>query len=179
MNTHHYILGIGFSFIFSAISFAAEVIPDFYAEPGISQFRDGVSTSLNESIDPLSGTLHFVHTDGMIPGNGGLDISIVRSYTSMQGPAGIGPRTVTGVGWTNHFGRVLSKNIFGCNSDPSNMDDNPVIELQDGSRFTIALALDGVSGITKERWRGECARDVQGNFVPKSFYCIFTSRTTL
>lgn len=173
MDIRHCVFGVCFSLIFPTFSFA-EVIPDFYAEPGISQYREGVNTSLNESIDPLSGTLHFVHTDAVVPGNGGLDMSIVRSYSSMQGSAGIGPRTVTGIGWTNHFGRVLSKFADGCTDDPATMNDNPVIELQDGSRMTLAgydnnilyrdSIVGGISGISKERWKGGCVKDAQGNF---------------
>jgi len=169
MDIRRHVLCISFLLTFPSLAFS-EVIPDFYAEPGISQFREGVNTSLNESIDPLSGTLHFVHTDGTVPGNGGLDISIVRSYTSLQGPAGVGPRTVTGIGWTNHFGRVLSKNINGCTGDPSTMNDNPVLELQDGSRFIVAgynndiEGVTNISGISKERWNGGCVVDAQGNF---------------
>lgn len=169
MDIRHYIVVVWCSLLLSTPSYG-EVIPDFYAEPGISQYRESVNTSLNESIDPLSGTLHFVHTDGLIPGNGGMDLSIVRSYTSMQGSAGVGPRTVTGIGWTNHFGRVLSINTDGCTGDPSTMNDNPVIELRDGSRFTLAgynnniTGVTNISGISKERWNGGCAIDSQGNF---------------
>jgi len=175
INIRQYCIGLCFSLIFSTYSFA-EVTPDLYAEPGISQYREGVNTSFNESIDPLSGTLHFVHTDVAVPGNGGLDISIVRSYSSMQGNGGIGPRTVTGIGWTSHFGRVLSTNTNGCFfSLAVDTSDNPAIELPDGSRYVLARydnniqGVNNIAGISKERWNGGCAVDSEGNYDPTRF----------
>jgi hypothetical protein len=111
-------LYLGMLFAVPALANVKSVMPDFYAEPGRHPFRSTVD--YNESIDPFSGNLHLGHTDIVIPGNGGLDIRIQRSYnangvylshktdfniapylTQLQ------PRTATGLGWTLHFGRVL------------------------------------------------------------------------
>jgi len=172
MDMRRYLAGVVFSVVFPAICLA-EVIPDFYGEPGISEFRENVSSSMNESIDPLSGSLSFVHTEVVIPGNGGLDLSIVRSYNNAQ-QGDLGSRTTTGIGWTNHFGRVLAgQGVSGCSTTVTHFNDNPVIELQDGSRFPIALHTNGSTGITKERWNAGCFTDAQGN-VDLNKYVVYS-----
>src|SRR3989304_4638210 len=65
-----------------ALSNVRSQMPDFYAEPGLNPFRDQVSANADERIDPFSGSLHLGHVDLFIPGNGGLDIKIQRSYNS-------------------------------------------------------------------------------------------------
>jgi len=66
-------------------TFAQEegALPNFYSEPGIggNGKRQSLSTAPNESIDPFSGALSLVHTDLVLPGNGGLDIVVQRSYS--------------------------------------------------------------------------------------------------
>ncbi|MGH8591086.1 MAG: DUF6531 domain-containing protein, partial [Gammaproteobacteria bacterium] len=82
-----------------------EEIRDFYSEPGLNPFKETIHQENNEHIDPFSGTLQHKHVDLFLPGNGGMDIKITRVYTSLQERLGV--RTVTGAGWTMHFGRLV------------------------------------------------------------------------
>lgn len=149
----------------------ADGIPDFYAEPGINAFRDQVNDSSGESIDPFSGTLHLVNTDLVIPGNGGLDIVVQRAYTNVQ--RSLGGRTPTGIGWTMHFGRVLSNgNLNFCLTSGSDVSDNPLFEQPDGSRQILALSSTDNVTMTKERWVGGCKLDDLGNIIPEIYIVI-------
>lgn len=60
----------------------AEEIRDYYSEPGLNPFKDTLNQSLNEHIDPFSGTLQLKYTDITVPGNGGMDINVNRVYVS-------------------------------------------------------------------------------------------------
>lgn len=82
----------------SALVNAQEVIPDFYKEPGIQPNRDFVNKSHNENIDPFTGSLQRHYVDLRIPGNGGFDLNIIRSYNSSNvNPANVGqPKTTAG-----------------------------------------------------------------------------------
>lgn len=97
---------------FSSAAFADgqdEPIPSFYEEPGLSRNRDFTNQHANERIDPATGKLQWHYVDLFIPGNGGLDLKVQRSYTSPYVPDFSSPPwepTVTGLGWTMHFGRV-------------------------------------------------------------------------
>ena len=139
---------------------AQEVIPDFYRDPGLNPNRSYVNQSFNEHIDPFTGSLQQHYVDLHIPGNGGFDLKVVRSYNS----ASVDPQipatyeSLTGVGWTIHFGRVLKKNNAICsNSNALTVSDNPVLELPDGGRQMLAFT-GGTSPLmlTTQRWRADC-----------------------
>jgi len=85
---------------------SAQTIPDYYEESGINSNRDQFNVFGFEKIDPFSGKLSLHHTDIYLPGNGGLDLSVFRSYTSRGITAAsiYGHRGVNGIGWTLHFG---------------------------------------------------------------------------
>lgn len=139
---------------------AQEVIPDFYRDPGLNPNRSYVNQSFNEHIDPFTGSLQQHYVDLHIPGNGGFDLKVVRSYNSASVDP-LNPATyesLTGVGWTIHFGRVLKKNNAICsNSNAVTVSDNPVLELPDGSRQMLAFT-GGTSPLmlTTQRWRADC-----------------------
>lgn len=93
-------------------TYAQEVIPDFYREPGLQVSRNFVSQSNNESIDPFTGALQHHYVDLHIPGNGGLDLNVIRSYNSSNvDPANaLQPRPTAGWGvdnplWSNSQGQ--------------------------------------------------------------------------
>lgn len=149
------------SILLSENAISQEVIPDFYKEPGIYTNRDYVNQSFNEHIDPFSGALSLQYTDLQIPGNGGFDLAVVRSYNS----ASVDPlnpyetESYAGLGWTIHFGRALkSKDDVICNDvNKLSIVDNPTLELQDGSRQLLTFT--GVSSplaITAQRWKADC-----------------------
>ena len=64
---------------------AQEVMPDSYQEPGIYPYRDYLAESFNEYIDPFTGGLNLHYIDLQIPGNGGFDLKVIRSYNSSFG----------------------------------------------------------------------------------------------
>lgn len=54
--------------------------PDYYTEPGIRQDKSYDSVADYEDIDPFGGTVKLHHVDLFLPGDGGADITIERSY---------------------------------------------------------------------------------------------------
>lgn len=141
---------------------AQEVIPDFYREPGLNPNRSYVNQSFNEHIDPFSGVLQQHYVDLHIPGNGGFDLKVIRSYNS----AAVDPlnpvayESLAGVGWTVHFGRILkNKNTSVCsNTNPQTVLDNPVLELPDGSRQLLVFTGNASPlMLTSQRWKAECS----------------------
>ncbi|SHJ18754.1 delta-60 repeat domain-containing protein [Malonomonas rubra DSM 5091] len=94
-----------------------------------------------ERVDPFSGNLSIVHTDIELPGNGGLDLKIMRYYDSaIWGRRDQPIKTITagreesplGLGWYMHMGII--KNPRGTGSSNRYLADNPIFELPDGSR---------------------------------------------
>lgn len=167
-------LGIGLSLVLFVGAIEAATpdnhIPDFYQEPGAQPERDySLGADGTESIDPFSGMLRLTYTDLSLPGNGGLDLNIVRNYQNIQGVTGIvgqdflADPTTTGNNWSIHMGRVLSIDslIAGAGSCPSsnvNGDRNPVLELADGSKQVLfdADAGSGYEFISQQFWRADC-----------------------
>lgn len=141
-------------------------IPELGLEPGQSSFRAPDGSIGAESIDPFTGILKIVNTDLLVPSNGGLDITIVRSYNGGATPNQVVPgnfgKTNTGIGWDIHFGRIWrGSSQLGrgnCVTSAADSRDNPVLELPDGSRETL---LSGNSGkpydyITRTQWSAKC-----------------------
>ena len=114
--------------------------------------------------------------DVHVPGNGGFDIQVARSYNSsnadLNSPGGFSSLqgTLAGVGWTVHFGRVLKKTTNSANLC-SNLNaltvaDNPTLELPDGSRQMLAFTGNSSPlALTPQRWRADCAAGGQGMTV--------------
>ncbi len=140
---------------------AQEVIPDFHKEPGLSPNKSFVNQRFGEYIDPANGALQLHYTDLFLPGNGGFDIKVTRSYNSASvnylNPAE--GYFDAGLGWTVHFGRVLrTNNNSPCaNTNAQSVLDNPVLELPDGGRQLLA-ATGSASPLfmTQQRWRVDC-----------------------
>ncbi len=146
-----------------------EFIPDYYEEAGMPDARDLLNQNANEYIDPFSGTLNLQHVDLEVPGNGGLDIKIQRSYANIHDAqvGALGLRTPYGVGWTMHFGRVIKSGVTPQDRDVCstlsaiNSSENPILELPDGSRQILFNADVGAGSssnlyITKQRWKAVC-----------------------
>lgn len=178
--------------VFSVTAAERTLIPDFYTEPGTNPFRESVSANVTENIDPLSGNLNLSYVDLVVPGNGGLDIKVQRSYNSSNvfvshkttfnfppQPNELTHRTPTGMGWTLHFGRVLktedqsSGQIFGvCLDGGANngTNDNAILELPDGSKQLLLVNATGFDTtntrfITKEQWVASCITGTPGGLL--------------
>lgn len=145
-----------------SMSGAAQVVPDYYEEPGLNPMREQVAQNAVEYVDPFSGTLILRYVDMTVPGNGGMDIKVQRTYTTVQYDRlyTSWQRSPTGLGWSIHFGRVLNSNAFVCSNTNINLTDNPVLELPDGSRqifYTPTGAADPNNiWITASRWKAKC-----------------------
>ncbi|WNO10573.1 PQQ-binding-like beta-propeller repeat protein [Teredinibacter sp. KSP-S5-2] len=159
------------SILFAGVSSNSysEEIRDYYAEPGLHPFKESLNQSFNEHIDPFSGTLQLKYTDIHIPGNGGMDISINRSYTSLQ-PSDINVAASDslmnmGLGWTMHFGRIVAPKshidkVCNQSNHAETVRDNPSLELGDGAREQLVLSAFHLSTtntlITKSNWKAQC-----------------------
>lgn len=71
-----------FILLFPAILFAADPDHDPFYTQGHYLTSAPSSDSVYEYVDPFSGFLTIVHTDLVLPGNGGLDVRIMRTYNS-------------------------------------------------------------------------------------------------
>jgi YD repeat-containing protein len=134
-----------------------EPIPSFYQEAGMSPNRGYDNQHANEHIDPFSGKLQWHYVDLHLPGNGGLDLSIQRSYSSLNEI--LGEASPVGVGWTMHFGRVFRKATNSFCDTNARSTVNPVVELADGNRQILYPAVDGNGFITASMWKAVCRTD--------------------
>ncbi len=132
-----------------------------YEEPGLYKNRSYVAYHPNETIDPFTGRLQLHHVDVFIPGNGGLDLKIQRSYNNLQVVQGPPPVSgIVGLGWDLHFGRLR----YGSNGSCSPaywggaVGQNPVLTLPDGSSHVVYATVSPYPGaMTKGWWKAECA----------------------
>lgn len=148
-----------------AVSFAHadglnEPIPSYYQEAGISRNRGYENQHANEHIDPFTGKLQWHFTDLFIPGNGGLDIAVQRSYSSLNEQ--LNERSPFGAGWTMHFGRVIRRAFVSLCDRGQPATRNAVMELPDGSRQMLYPALDNATFISPGFWKASCRNDING-----------------
>lgn len=173
---------------FTAISLSANaMMPDFFSETS-SPNADRGATSLapNEIIDTFSGSLSINHTDLVIPGNGGMDIRIQRSYSPNNvylrpdnQPNRFNRLVETspyGLGWSMHFGRLrltfngfLNGRLTGiCGNTTIN---NPVLEMPDGSQRQLFCNdfpnrySTSAEFITKDHWSVSLIRASSGALI--------------
>lgn len=63
-----------------------ELDDPFYGQKGtdaiIGAYSSAPFLDVVETVDPFSGNLNLLHTDTLLPGNGGLDINVQRAYNS-------------------------------------------------------------------------------------------------
>lgn len=149
-----------------------------YTEP---RGRPSAMPVADESVDLFTGTLKINHVEFSFPGKAGLDLTVVRSYSSRlwnrldTGTAGafIGDseRSALGPGWTMHFGRLRNPNALG-QATQCGGGDYPVVEEGDGSARVFYPA--GLHFVSRDLWKlkrnctlssggsGICVTDTQG-----------------
>ncbi len=159
------------SIVYTTICHAAE-IPDYYSEPGINPYRSYINQDFAEHIDPFTGKLQLHYADLYLPGDGGFDIKVQRSYTSLDEVLPTVPEmSIIGMGWDISFGLMIKpKEPAGCANYTMNTDDNPVMKLADGSMEVFAAPSQGsaVFGgrtphyISKNRWIAYCTDTATG-----------------
>jgi hypothetical protein len=123
----------------SAGSYAADDIsydPRTKVDDISASVMQSTQNLVDENIDPFSGSLKLVHTDLAILGNGGFDLSVMRTYQSTFKPSSMSNRWPVGLGWTIHYGRIkyqISRDFCGPAVVDVTAKRNPVLELPDGT----------------------------------------------
>jgi len=147
------------SWVAFAMSFPGITLADgsgaIYTEAGIVPNSETFSTKSDEVIDPLRGGLTLRYTDMSFPGNGGLDLNIIRTYNSKRTYLGaaIGPifrggpnnHSTLGYGWDITFGRM--QYVYG--------DDGDSIEIEmPDATLNTALQVPGEPYLfrTRDQW---------------------------
>jgi YD repeat-containing protein len=135
-------------FIYPSLLFAEDA---FYDAAGFNPNRETFSMVPYENIDTFTGGVTLSFIDARLPGNGGLDLVIQRTFNSKKvcktwGQNGVcgtlGENSWMGLGWTLHFGRLID--AYGT---------NPVIEMPDGSQHrTFRYKNDTSKLITRDYW---------------------------
>ncbi|MEQ1591030.1 MAG: RHS repeat-associated core domain-containing protein [Thiobacillaceae bacterium] len=143
-----------------------------YYEPGINPYREQISQDDIESVDSYTGILKVRNSDLLLPGNGGLDIKILRAYDSANVVGlGLGSSLLSpmGNGWTFHFGAL--NGAYVCQPNLNSSTSRPVLDLPDGSHYKLLLAPAGLGHlyVSKEGWVADCAN------APDSGGLIITS----
>ena len=110
------IMSIFFLFpIFSIPLAFADPLQDPFYNQGQEVFNAPIFNDVKENIDLFSGNLSLTYTDAHFPGNGGLDLTLIRTYSSaIWGRRdGANPILVAslnssplGLGWIMHMGAV-------------------------------------------------------------------------
>ncbi len=166
----------------SMIAQASNPIPGHYQEPGLSPNRAYVNQHVTERIDPFTGKLQVHSVDLFLPGNGGLDLQVQRSYSSVDeflsepNDSNLMVPNAVGVGWSMHFGRVLRRRPLDLCASNFSSTNTPVVELPDGHRhlmYLMAPELREAAGlpndrdhwISTSRWRAQCAANGIGMWV--------------
>ena len=162
MRIQSFGLLVSFFAVLSSFSFA-EGTRDYYSEPGLHPFKETQGQDQTENIDPFSGTLQLQYTDIRVPGNGGLDIVIHRSYTNPQKTPGY--YNMFGIGWQIGYGRIVVPaeyvgGICGVTNNGTS-ENNPSVEHPDGARELLVyndINNNGGDGslITKSNWKAVC-----------------------
>ncbi len=139
-------------------------IPDYFQQKGQPRTNSAETQSVNELINNFTGKLQYTFTDLVIPGNGGMDLVVQRSYNSIDDPLvtlalwSDYEYSPAGLGWTMHMGRVIRGANKGiCTASWASASANPVLELPDGSR-QILYEDDSptLTWLTKDFWRAKC-----------------------
>ena len=136
---------------------AGDTLPGYYQDPGISPFRTTVNHNLDEHIDPFTGMLQLHHQDAVLPGNGGFDLVLQRSFNSPTPGFGAYSDTTSynrtpniGIGWTLFIGgRLYVGNACGA------YNGQMIFETPDGGRQGLIATGTG-DFRSPARWRAVC-----------------------
>lgn len=169
MKTFNTLILIVLCLLFSTLTYADVVVSD--VEPLRDPFftvgvalENGPSVNAPlERIDPFSGNLSIVQTDIELPGNGGLDLKIMRFYSSAiwgrrdepyaKQVVASNEKSPLGIGWNMHMGIVLNPNGVGSDLDSFSgaIYDNPILELPDGSQHVFYKKESGLF-VSTDMW---------------------------
>lgn len=124
---------------------------ELYDNPYLDKSRIYDVGQIGDVVDPFSGTLKVVQTDLSIPGNGGLDLEIVRLYSSRQDYREKLSSSKIGLDWRLHFGRVFLGSSSGCSPESV-----IYFESQTGELDQFAYNSSERAYLSKNRWKITC-----------------------
>jgi hypothetical protein len=73
------LLALAFAALAQVAPAQDQALPDLFSADALAN-REQVGHSDSENIDPLTGVLTLAYTDVHLPGNGGFDLKVMRSY---------------------------------------------------------------------------------------------------
>ncbi|AJD47637.1 YD repeat protein [Isoalcanivorax pacificus W11-5] len=122
------------------------LLPDFYSDPSLSASIGYFGDVAQVTVDKFSGKLVARAEDVVVPGNGGLDIILQRTYTSLD-PGVIPEYSYLGAGWSMHYGqiRITDPDRMCSRLWSTTMSGNPVYVAGDGSTRALAFVTLPVS----------------------------------
>jgi YD repeat-containing protein len=139
-------------------------IGENYDELGFKKNKTYLKFSPEEYVNIFSGNLLLTHTDMILPGNGGLDLEIQRTYnsklfadfTNIDNPTISGLTLGSlGVGWDMHFGRISDYGLTVVN-DPNEfflqMPDGSIHPIYNNDHANINSHVNSTY-ITEEFWK--------------------------
>ena len=129
--------------LFALYPFCVSFADDDLIDPGQITFREPITDTSEEQIDPYTGHLDLTYTDLHLPGDGNLDLKIIRTYKSSRVTDDSPLRDpMMGIGWYINFGKVKKSGHF------------VTIELQDGTISTaVRESLYSDYFYTKDFWK--------------------------
>lgn len=157
------IVHVGAAAALLAVSAAARAggeLPGYYSNPGLAATRQTVNHTLDEHIDPFSGMLQLHHVDMTIPGNGGFDLVLQRSFNGPSAAYGSISDTMSynrtpnlGVGWS----LLIGGRVFGATGTGGACAGGTQMsfETPDGHRQGLIRQTDG-SFLSPSRWKATC-----------------------
>ncbi len=141
----------------TGLAFAGGELPGFYQEPGLSPNRTTVNHHNDEHIDPFTGMLQLHHNDATLPGNGGFDLALQRSYNTppkwygtFSDPTSYNRTPNIGVGWN----LLIGGRAFGADTACGGAGQF-TFETPDGARQGLLRLPDGTF-LSPSRWKGVC-----------------------
>lgn len=147
---------------------AGNPLPGYYQDTGLNPFRSTANQNFDEHIDPFTGTLQLHHVDSVVPGNGGFDLTLQRSFNSPTATFGSGGDTSSynrtpnvGVGWS----LLIGGRLYGAGSACTQTGVQMILETPDGARQ--ALLPTGLGDfLSAARWRAVCVQNGVQVYAP-------------
>jgi YD repeat-containing protein len=146
-----------------------DTLPGFYQDPGLSPFRSTVNHNSSEHIDPFTGMLQLHNVDATLPGNGGFDLIVQRSFNSPTASYGGSSDTTSynktpniGVGWSLLIGGRIFNPASACWGGTGNQ---LIFETPDGGRQALLRTFNN-DFISAARWKAVCVSNGVQVFAP-------------
>jgi RHS repeat-associated protein len=131
----------------------------------VATWESGSQALPGESVDPFTGTLRIQQEDVSLPGAAGLDLKLVRTYSSkiwgradqleMEPLLAEKEQSPLGYGWSMHLGRM--RNPYGSGATELCSSDLPMFESPDGATHVFYPTVPGANQVltSKDYWEME------------------------